>query len=260
MASKERTYNSKENPLRPESPDDPVLDVALERWTSFRRAQPYGTIKTGYMTDPEDGCHLVPDRHQIFFIEQAFDYLQAGNTLRETSEWLSQKLTGLRDRPRVSHQTLSNLYNEYRKPHTFFKTQKKEGPTQSRSTRKLIGEGNKARAAVRRYEKLEAENKLKKNRLKDKDWDKPREIKVEEIRVFAESENEKRLNILFQPNPGPQTEFLAASEQEILYGGSAGGEDKVFLLPPFLVTDQNKTRELLECPKGRISSQAFAVR
>jgi hypothetical protein len=29
--------------------------------------------------------------------------------------------------------------------------------------------------------------------------------------------------ILFEPNPGPQTEFLASTEQEVLYGGSAGG-------------------------------------
>ena len=34
---------------------------------------------------------------------------------------------------------------------------------------------------------------------------------------------EKAQNIIFQPNPGPQTEFLAASEQEVLYGGAAGG-------------------------------------
>jgi len=29
--------------------------------------------------------------------------------------------------------------------------------------------------------------------------------------------------VIFQPNPGPQTDFLAAPEKEILYGGSAGG-------------------------------------
>src|SRR5690606_5619337 len=28
---------------------------------------------------------------------------------------------------------------------------------------------------------------------------------------------------IFKPNPGPQTEFLEASEREVLYGGSAGG-------------------------------------
>lgn len=30
-------------------------------------------------------------------------------------------------------------------------------------------------------------------------------------------------DIIFEPNPGPQTDFLASTEQEVLYGGSAGG-------------------------------------
>ena len=30
-------------------------------------------------------------------------------------------------------------------------------------------------------------------------------------------------DIIFKPNPGPQTDFLASTEQEVLYGGSAGG-------------------------------------
>ena len=34
---------------------------------------------------------------------------------------------------------------------------------------------------------------------------------------------EEHANVLFKPNEGPQTEFLAASEREVLYGGSAGG-------------------------------------
>ena len=29
--------------------------------------------------------------------------------------------------------------------------------------------------------------------------------------------------VIFEPNPGPQTKFLAATEQEVLYGGAAGG-------------------------------------
>ena len=36
-------------------------------------------------------------------------------------------------------------------------------------------------------------------------------------------EVEKAKEIIFQPNPGPQTDFLSASEQEVLYGGAAGG-------------------------------------
>jgi hypothetical protein len=30
-------------------------------------------------------------------------------------------------------------------------------------------------------------------------------------------------NVVFKPNEGPQTEFLAASERQVLYGGAAGG-------------------------------------
>lgn len=36
-------------------------------------------------------------------------------------------------------------------------------------------------------------------------------------------EVEEAQKIIFQPNPGPQTDFLSASEQEVLYGGAAGG-------------------------------------
>ena len=34
---------------------------------------------------------------------------------------------------------------------------------------------------------------------------------------------EKAQDIIFQANPGPQEDFLASSEQEVLYGGAAGG-------------------------------------
>ena len=49
------------------------------------------------------------------------------------------------------------------------------------------------------------------------------EIK-ETVSEVAEFESiEETANVLFKPNPGPQTDFLAASEREVLYGGSAGG-------------------------------------
>ena len=45
---------------------------------------------------------------------------------------------------------------------------------------------------------------------------------IDEI-SYETSDVEEHANVLFKPNPGPQTEFLAASEREVLYGGSAGG-------------------------------------
>ena len=36
--------------------------------------------------------------------------------------------------------------------------------------------------------------------------------------------------VIFKPNPGPQEEFLSASEQDVLYGGAAGGGKSFALL------------------------------
>jgi len=51
----------------------------------------------------------------------------------------------------------------------------------------------------------------------------PKKTEVtKEYRAVVE-ELQQTYNVVFSPNPGPQEEFLAASEREVLYGGSAGG-------------------------------------
>ena len=39
----------------------------------------------------------------------------------------------------------------------------------------------------------------------------------------AEFDVDTAQEVVFKPNPGPQTDFLSASEREVLYGGAAGG-------------------------------------
>ena len=51
---------------------------------------------------------------------------------------------------------------------------------------------------------------------------------MEEQKVYPQPkpepiEVEEAQNVIFQPNKGPQTEFLSSNEREVLYGGSAGG-------------------------------------
>ena len=43
------------------------------------------------------------------------------------------------------------------------------------------------------------------------------------LEVQKSEVEEVQRDIIFEPNPGPQTKFLAATEQEVLYGGAAGG-------------------------------------
>ena len=59
-------------------------------------------------------------------------------------------------------------------------------------------------------------------RRKSKKLEPEQEPQIEEV-SYETSDLEEHANVLFKPNPGPQTEFLAASEREVLYGGSAGG-------------------------------------
>jgi hypothetical protein len=61
--------------------------------------------------------------------------------------------------------------------------------------------------------------------LKKKELAQKPQVEIKEtVSEAAEFESiEETANVLFKPNPGPQTDFLAASEREVLYGGSAGG-------------------------------------
>ena len=51
----------------------------------------------------------------------------------------------------------------------------------------------------------------------------PKKTEVTQNYQAAVEELQQTHNVVFAPNPGPQEEFLAASEREVLYGGSAGG-------------------------------------
>jgi len=56
----------------------------------------------------------------------------------------------------------------------------------------------------------------------------------------------KEQEIIFEPNEGPQTQFLAAAEREVFYGGArGGGKSYAMLIDPLRYCDRQKHRGLL---------------
>ena len=62
----------------------------------------------------------------------------------------------------------------------------------------------------------------KRKSSKKKEQAQKSEVSIKPIEYETQSIEEHQ-NVLFKPNAGPQTDFLAASEREVLFGGSAGG-------------------------------------
>ena len=107
----------------------------------------------------------------------------------------------------------------------------------------------------------------RRKRSKTKSVEKPSEVTPKKISKPNSVENKKRgtkstvpaktkAEVIFQPNPGPQTDFLSASEQEVLYGGAAGGgkvvlEGQSVLTPTGFVEVHDLKEGMVICdPKG----------
>jgi len=91
---------------------------------------------------------------------------------------------------------------------------------------------------------LKKQKNLKSNVLEQK----PQETKqtVPAQPQTEKIDTQKAQRVIFQPNPGPQTDFLSSSEQEVLYGGAAGGgKSYAMLADPVRYFNNPKAQMLL---------------
>jgi hypothetical protein len=202
-------------------------------WPVLKRYHNRSPIAVGYITKPDDELLTIPDPEKIQLLDEAMEYIQNGRALREVASWLSAEL----DRP-VSHQTVKNMFQRVMgsdkvvpSVDKFLKVRKK-----NRRGKPLTGQQkaiNETKKEIRAIKvRMTAANKRLEKYTEDKT------PVVEEVKlpmyippdVNAADLVPEDQNVIFKPNPGPQTEFLAASEQEVLYGGSAGGGKSYALL------------------------------
>jgi len=80
----------------------------------------------------------------------------------------------------------------------------------------------------RKYAEMQAEDKVAKGELPEDALEDPTKYQKEDGSMMSAPEAEivqaeEKQKIVFKPNEGPQTDFLASNEREVLYGGAAGG-------------------------------------
>jgi hypothetical protein len=191
-------------------------------WPNKKRVNPTAKVAIGYIPSTDDPLILVPDPDQVVFLEEAFTYLDSGHSLRKTAEWVASKLGRS-----VSHQALSNIWKSHRKGSD--KTVRVKELEKAKRKRKPKTKQEKEEAALR-TQLAQARRRLTLTEKKVK-----QRIQDDENPVsFSDSLNfdaqPEQAEVIFKPNAGPQTEFLAASEREVLYGGSAGGGKTMALI------------------------------
>ena len=188
------------------------------KWNSKSRPNATARIPYGYKANKDDPLVLDPDETIVPLIEEAMDYLDNGYSTRKVAEWLSDKA-----QRKISHQGALLVWRANRPESPRIAALDKANKKRKPKTRKdkAIAAVKRKRSDAKRVQTLMTK-KLAKHENKNK---------LSDSLDFGAYEKEpEQREVVFAPNPGPQTEFLAASEQEVLYGGAAGGGKSFGLL------------------------------
>jgi len=192
--------------------------IPKDTWEKIIRYNLTVRIPHGYKVDPNDTSHFIPNWEVIPYLEQAMDLLDDGQSLRTVAEWLSSKLP-----KSISHQGIKLIHQKHRggdrnNPRTKeLRARKRRGRAPSKLEKARIDLERKIRSAKRSIE------------VQSKKLD-GLEPKAEQVNAdagiqvdYVEPDPTDGREVIFEPNKGPQCDFLAAWEQEVLYGGAAGG-------------------------------------
>ena len=189
------------------------------------KTRPNKTAKVAYAYKPSDNDPLVliPDQEKVDWVEKAMDHLDQGHSSRQVASWLTEK-TG----DQISHQGILNIWRNHR-------------GTTSKQIKKLDKETKRKRPKTSTDKKLAAAKRKKSDakrmltisekkiaELEGKDVQ-PKTI-TDDLDFNVVQQKFASQDVIFEPLPGPQTEFLASSEREVLFGGAAGGSKTYSLI------------------------------
>ena len=199
----------------------------MTAWPNKTRPNKTAKLPYGYAVSESDPLVLIPDPEVVRWVETALDHLDQGNSTRRVAAWLVEK-TG----KKISHQGIVNIWTTHRGPETDnpspllkqrIKDRKKAAP--KGKTAKKIAAAKRKKSDAKRVLTM-TEKKLSKL----EGTDAPSKSVSDDLDFNIVQTISQNQDVIFTPNPGPQTEFLASSEREVLFGGAAGGGKSIGLL------------------------------
>lgn len=200
-------------------------------WLPRKRENLRGPAPFGFFIDPDDKLQLLPIEKETKAIEEGFDLLDGGLSFREVAEFVTAE--GGRY---ISHSGLKALWLKHR-GHTT-PTKQRLAASKTTKSKRMTREQRSVATAKKNAANLKRSITNTKKRLASAQ-ERVQELTgtapvVKELETIPTEVEDIPLKdnqeVVFKPNPGPQTEFLAASEKEVLYGGAAGGGKSYALL------------------------------
>jgi len=212
-----------------------MTNKTTSNWETKKRPNATAKIPYGYQASESDPLVLEPNPDVVVQVEQALDYLDNGQSYREVARWLSET-TG----EQISHQGIANIWKRMRGDNTprakELKQRRRRNAPKTKEEKELAALKKKEAAAKRSL--TVTKKKLEQIKGEDAGQEEPngsilpfsyeKQDNITDQLNFDAAPQDK--DVVFAPNPGPQTEFLAAPEREVLYGGAAGGGKSFGLL------------------------------
>ena len=180
--------------------------------------------------DEEGKAWFVPHKPTIDLLAEAIDHIRSGRSVRTVAAWLEDKT-----KRKLSATRLHKLawteeeLTERRKDRRKNLTPKQRKIEDLKNTEKQTR--IKAEQAKRRLERARSRSGVQTGL---------------EPESFDDAGQPLERDVAFRPNPGPQTDFLAANEREVFYGGArGGGKTYSLLIAPLRFVDKPTSRALL---------------
>jgi hypothetical protein len=180
--------------------------------------------------DEEGQAWFVPHKPTIDLLAEAIDHIRSGRSVRKVAAWLEDKTQRKLSATRLhklawTEEELAERRKDRRKNLTPKQRKIEDLKNTEKQTR------IKAEQAKRRLGRARAGSGIQTG---------------SEPESFSDAGQPLERDIAFRPNPGPQTDFLAANEREVFYGGArGGGKTYSLLIAPLRFVDKPTSRALL---------------